>query len=654
MFLLRVKRQVNEMGLLKEINKPQDIKKYSMEQLNEIAKEIRQLILETVSVTGGHLAPSLGVVELTLALHYVYNSPQDKIVWDVGHQSYVHKILTGRREEFSTLRQYGGISGFPKREESAHDVFATGHSSTSISAALGFAQARDKLGLDYEVVAVIGDGAMTGGMAFEALNHAGHLGADLLVILNDNEMSIDQNVGAMSSYLSRLRADPMYTKRKEDIEYILKKVPAIGSTVVKAVERVKDSLKYLLVPGILFEELGFTYLGPIDGHNIPEISMVLRKAKKLKGPVLLHVITQKGRGYEPAVCNPAVFHGVAPFQLKTGCIIKNPGPSSYTSVFSEALTELAEKDQRIIAITAAMPEGTGLNSFAKKYPQRFYDVGIAEQHAVTMASAMALEGLRPVVAIYSTFLQRAYDQILHDVCLQKAPVLFAIDRGGLVGEDGPTHHGVFDYSYLRHIPGMAVLAPKDEEELRHMIYTALQYDGPVAVRYPRGAGIGVDISEDFRLLPWGKGEVLAKGDNLAILAVGSMVYPALTVKKILEYKGIRCTVVNGRFIKPLDQELIVELAQTHPCLVTMEENVIAGGFGSGVLELLTNSGINGVKVLNIGVPDQFVTHGKVDILKEAIGLTPEKIAEQIVSHFALPEQKVKPQKVPLTFAYKQG
>ncbi|MFZ5754552.1 MAG: 1-deoxy-D-xylulose-5-phosphate synthase [Bacillota bacterium] len=642
------------MGLLKEINKPQDIKKYSMEQLNEIAKEIRQLILETVSVTGGHLAPSLGVVELTLALHYVYNSPQDKIVWDVGHQSYVHKILTGRREEFSTLRQYGGISGFPKREESAHDVFATGHSSTSISAALGFAQARDKLGLDYEVVAVIGDGAMTGGMAFEALNHAGHLGADLLVILNDNEMSIDQNVGAMSSYLSRLRADPMYTKRKEDIEYILKKVPAIGSTVVKAVERVKDSLKYLLVPGILFEELGFTYLGPIDGHNIPEISMVLRKAKKLKGPVLLHVITQKGRGYEPAVCNPAVFHGVAPFQLKTGCIIKNPGPSSYTSVFSEALTELAEKDQRIIAITAAMPEGTGLNSFAKKYPQRFYDVGIAEQHAVTMASAMALEGLRPVVAIYSTFLQRAYDQILHDVCLQKAPVLFAIDRGGLVGEDGPTHHGVFDYSYLRHIPGMAVLAPKDEEELRHMIYTALQYDGPVAVRYPRGAGIGVDISEDFRLLPWGKGEVLAKGDNLAILAVGSMVYPALTVKKILEYKGIRCTVVNGRFIKPLDQELIVELAQTHPCLVTMEENVIAGGFGSGVLELLTNSGINGVKVLNIGVPDQFVTHGKVDILKEAIGLTPEKIAEQIVSHFALPEQKVKPQKVPLTFAYKQG
>ncbi len=649
MFLLRVKRQVNEMGLLKEINKPQDIKKYSMQQLNEIAKEIRQLIVETVSVTGGHLAPSLGVVELTLALHYVYNSPQDKIVWDVGHQSYVHKILTGRREEFSTLRQYGGISGFPKREESAHDVFATGHSSTSISAALGFAQARDKLGLDYEVVAVIGDGAMTGGMAFEALNHAGHLGADLLVILNDNEMSIAQNVGAMSSYLSRLRADPMYTKRKEDIEYILKKVPAIGATVVKAVERVKDSLKYLLVPGILFEELGFTYLGPIDGHNIPEISMVLRKAKKLKGPVLLHVITQKGRGYEPAVSNPAVFHGVAPFELKTGRIIKNPGPPSYTSIFSETITELAEKDRRIIAITAAMPEGTGLNSFANKHPQRFYDVGIAEQHAVTMASAMALEGLRPVVAIYSTFLQRAYDQILHDVCLQKAPVLFAIDRGGLVGEDGPTHHGVFDYSYLRHIPGMAVLAPKDEEELRHMLYTALQYEGPVAIRYPRGAGIGVEISGDFRLLPWGKGEILAKGDDLAILAVGSMVYPALTVKKILEYKGIRCTVVNGRFIKPLDQELIVELAQTHPCLVTMEENVIAGGFGSGVLELLTHSGINGVKVLNIGIPDQFVTHGKVEVLKDAIGLTPEKMAQQIVNFFAL-----KPKKIPLTFAYKQG
>ncbi|MCR4442239.1 MAG: 1-deoxy-D-xylulose-5-phosphate synthase [Peptococcaceae bacterium] len=633
------------MGQLEKIENPRDLKKLPVSELNTVAGEVRSLILETVSKTGGHLAPSLGVVELTLALHYVFNSEKDQIIWDVGHQAYGHKILTGRKEKFHTLRQFQGISGFPKREESLHDTFNTGHSSTSISAALGYALARDRLGEKNHVIAVIGDGALTGGQAFEALNQAGHLGINLLVVLNDNEMSIAQNVGAMSSYLSRLRADPLYARRKKDIEYLLNRVPAIGPTVVKAVERVKGSLKYLLVPGMIFEELGFTYLGPIDGHNITELTRVLYKAQSLQGPVLLHVLTQKGKGYLPAEKNPAVFHGVGPFELKTGKILKPPGPPTYTEVFGETIIDLAMRDSKVMAITAAMPDGTGLSNFGNKFPHRFIDVGIAEQNAVTMAAAMALKGLKPVLAIYSTFLQRAYDQVLHDVCLQNAPVLFAVDRAGLVGEDGPTHHGAFDLSYLRQMPGMTVMSPKDEDELRHMLYTALQFDGPVAIRYPRGRGVGVKFSASYQKLPWGRGEVLAVGDDLLLLAVGSMVYPALAVHRILKDGGITSTVINARFVKPLDEELIIDAVQKHPCFVTMEENVVAGGFGSAVLELLLRNGISQMKGLTIGLPDCFVTHGAIDVLKDHLGLTPAKMAERIKQHFSLRTAKPKGPKI---------
>lgn len=638
------------MSQLGRINRPDDLKKLSPGELKGLAAEIRSLILETCSKTGGHLAPSLGVVELTIALHLVLDTARDRIIWDVGHQSYAHKILTGRKGSFPTLRQLGGLSGFPKREESLDDAFNTGHSSTSISAALGYALARDNLGEDYRVAAVIGDGALTGGQAFEALNQAGHLGINMLVILNDNEMSIAQNVGAMSSYLSRLRADPLYTKRKRDIEMLLRRIPAIGHKMVNAAERVKDSLKYLLVPGMLFEELGFTYLGPIDGHNIQEVRGVLQKTNDLQGPVLVHVLTKKGKGYAPAEANPALFHGVGPFDLKSGHVLQAPGPPTYTRVFSEALVELAEADERIVAITAAMPEGTGLNRFAASFPRRFYDVGIAEQNAVTMAGAMALQGLRPVVAIYSTFLQRSYDQILHDICLQKAPVLLAVDRAGLVGEDGATHQGAFDISFLRHIPGMSVMAPKDENELRHMLYTALKHEGPAAIRYPRGRGIGVATGSPFKKLAWGKGEVLEVGDDILILAVGSFVYPALAVRNILKSRGISCTVINARFIKPLDEELLLDAAARHSALVTMEENVVAGGFGSAVLELLASKGISGIKALNLGLPDSFVPQGKPEQLKESLGLTPEAMADRIMEKFKMAGRK--PARLALSFMKK--
>jgi len=618
---------------------PQDIKKLSILELNELAKEIRQMLLQTVCETGGHIAPNLGVVELTLALHSVYDTSKDRLIWDVGHQSYVHKILTGRKDMFSSLRQYEGLAGFPKREESIHDAFNTGHSSTSISAALGYALARKRLCEDYNVIAVIGDGALTGGESFEAMNQAGQLGADFLVVLNDNEMSISKNVGAMSSYLSRLRSDPFYTNRKKDIEFLLRKIPTIGSTVVKAVERVKDSLKYLLVPGILFEELGFTYLGPINGHNIEDLKLVLNKCKNLSGPVLLHVITEKGKGYEPARLNPTAFHGVGKFDIATGKINKIPGAPTYTNVFSDTLVELAGYNEKIVAITAAMPEGTGMSKFAQKYPERFFDVGIGEQNAVTMAAAMALKGLRPILAIYSTFLQRAYDQIVHDVCLQNAPVLFAIDRAGLVGEDGPTHHGVFDFSYLRHIPGMSVLAPKDEMELKNMIFTALTYDGPVAIRYPRGKAIGIPFEGDYHSITWGQGEVLKEGTDILIIAVGSMVYPALSVREILISYGLECTVINARFIKPLDEQLITKNVLSHKYLVTMEENVVAGGFGSGVLELLMQKGVAINNALLLGLPDEFITHGKPEILKKNIELTPDTMADKIIKHFSLKKKK---------------
>jgi len=631
------------MGYLQQINSPKDLKKLSIAELYKLAEEIRFFLLKTVANTGGHLAANLGIVELTLALHYLFDTSQDRLVWDVGHQSYVHKILTGRKDTFPGLRQFGGLSGFPKREESIHDAFNTGHSSTSVSAALGFALAREQLGEDYKVVAVIGDGSMTGGEAYEALNQVGNLKKDLLVILNDNEMSISKNVGAMSSYLSRLRSDPFYTRRKKDIEILLNKLPAIGPSVAKAAERVKDSLKYLLVPGMLFEELGFTYLGPIDGHDIQNLIVVLKKAQELKGPVLLHVLTKKGQGYEPAVKNPAEFHGVGSFDLSTGSVFKIPGPPTYTNVFANTIVDLAARDEHIVTITAAMPEGSGLNKFAERYPQRFIDVGIGEQNAVTMAAALAIKGLHPVVAIYSTFLQRAYDQILHDVCLQNAPVTFAIDRAGLVGEDGPTHHGAFDFSYLRHMPGMSILAPADEEELRHMLYTALRYQGPAAIRYPRGKAIGVSLTADYQEIPWGKAEVLTEGKDFLILAVGSMVYPSLITRELLLEKGFSSTVVNARFVKPLDEELLMELVSQHKYLVTIEENVIAGGYGSGVLELLSQKRIPINNFLTLGLPDEFVTHGQQNLIREKVGLTSETMAEKIIKHFSLKEKKaIKP------------
>ncbi|GAW94190.1 1-deoxy-D-xylulose-5-phosphate synthase [Calderihabitans maritimus] len=619
--------------ILDGINGPKDVKKLTLSQLEQLAGEIRSEMIATVARTGGHIAPNLGVVELTLALHFTFDSPKDKFIWDVGHQCYVHKLLTGRREKFDSLRQYGGISGFPKREESPHDAFNTGHSSTSISAAVGMALAREKRGEKYEVVAIIGDGALTGGMAFEALNHAGHLGIDLIVILNDNEMSIASNVGALSSYLSRLRTDPMYFKGKEEFETLLRKVPHIGPRVVKVAERVKDSLKYLVVPGMLFEELGFTYLGPIDGHNIAAMNSVFKRAKSIRGPVLIHVITKKGKGYRPAEENPDTFHGIGPFDIRTGSPIRKNGPPSYTSVFGNTLVQLAREDERIIGITAAMPNGTGLDIFAKEFPARFYDVGIAEQHAVTLAAGMAVEGFKPVVAIYSTFLQRAYDQILHDVCLQNLPVVFAIDRAGIVGEDGETHQGLFDFSYLRSIPNMTVMAPKDENELRHMLATAITFDGPIALRYPRGSGTGVRLDQEVKPLPVGKAEVLREGQHIVILAIGRPVYDALAAAEELASLGIEAGVINCRFVKPLDEELIKAVARKVKRIVTVEEHVLAGGFGSAVLELLARERINDREVLCLGIPDEFVPQGKADILRAKYGLTAEGIKKAILSRF---------------------
>lgn len=612
--------------ILEAINKPQDLKKLSNEQIKVLAEEIRQFLICSVAKTGGHLAPNLGVVELTLALHKVFNSPIDKIVWDVGHQSYVHKILTGRREEFATLRQLGGISGFPKNSESMHDSFGTGHSSTSISAALGMALARDVAGDKENILAVIGDGSLTGGQAYEALNHAGHSGTNMIVILNDNEMSIAKNVGAISEYLSKVRTEPKYTKVKQDIEFLLRRIPAIGDSVAKTVERVKDSLRYLLVPGVLFEELGFNYVGPIDGHNFELLSEVLEKAKKMQGPILIHVLTCKGKGYKPAECNPDTFHGVGPYCIESGEVIKSSTTPTYTGVFGDTLVHLAKQDERIVAITAAMPEGTGLKKFAAQFPKRFFDVGIAEQNAVTMAAGMAVKGMKPVVALYSTFAQRAYDQILHDICLQKLPVLFALDRAGVVGEDGPTHHGLFDYSYLRHIPNLTIMAPKDENELRHMIFTALTMNGPVAIRYPRGSGFGVPIDKPLQQIPIGVADKIKEGANVAFLAVGTMVEACIRASEILAVKGIQASVINARFIKPLDEQLVRKLCRDIGIIITVEENILAGGFGSTVLEYIHDQNFNGIKVLRLGFPDQFIEQGTRAQLLEKYGLDAAGIA----------------------------
>jgi 1-deoxy-D-xylulose-5-phosphate synthase len=553
---------------LETIMTPSDLKKLTFDQMERLAQEIRSYLLEVVSRTGGHLAPNLGVVELSIALHYVFNSPQDKIIWDVGHQSYVHKILTGRREELKTLRQFKGLSGFPKRSESVHDCFETGHSSTSISAALGFALARDLKQEKNSVIAVIGDGALTGGMAYEALNHAGQLGTRLIVILNDNEMSITRNVGAMSGYLSRLRTDPLYHRSKEDVREVLQRIPNIGPKMFKAAERFKDSVKYLLVSGMLFEELGFTYLGPIDGHNLRILNQVLERARLLPGPVLLHVKTIKGKGYPPAEKQPNKFHGIGPFDLKTGKTRPRRVPT-FTEVFGKAVIKIAEDHPELVAITAAMSEGTGLCEFSRRYPRRFFDVGIAEQHAVTMAAGLAQTGCLPVVAIYSTFLQRAYDQIVHDVALQNLHIIFALDRAGIVGEDGETHQGVFDLSYLRHIPRMTVMAPRDQSELVAMLKSSLKYSGPIAIRYPRGSGPQEEVDYRLPVLPFGRGELLREGEDLVILAVGPLVYQALEAAEQLSMKGKEAAVINCRFVKPLDEELILEWSNRTKKVITI-------------------------------------------------------------------------------------
>ncbi len=613
------------MSLLSKIESPEDIRSLPLARLYDLAKEIRREIIETVSRNGGHLAPNLGVVELTLALHRVFKTPEDKLIWDVGHQCYVHKLITGRREHFKNLRKYGGISGFPRPEECEHDPFVSGHSSTSISVALGMATARDLKGGKHSVVAVIGDGAMTGGMAFEAMNHAGHMQKNMIVVLNDNEMSIAKNVGGMSRYLARLRTDPMYSRGKEEFEQLLRKIPAIGPTVLKAADRLKDSLKYLVVPGMLFEELGFVYIGPIDGHNIEEMVEVLKKAKSMHGPVLVHVITVKGKGYSHAEKNPGKFHGIGPFDLETGIPKKNGLAPTYTEVFGRAICDLAARDSSILAITAAMTEGTGLSEFARIYPDRFFDVGIAEQHAVTLAASLASNNLKPVVAIYSTFLQRAFDQIIHDVCIQNLPVTFAVDRSGLVGDDGPTHHGVFDLSFLGQIPNMVIMAPKDENELRHMLYTAIEYNGPAAVRYPRGEGRGRPLDHDFVRVPLGKAEVIRDGSEIALFAVGTMVEIAERAAEVLEEQGISAAVVNARFVKPVDGNLIVKYAGTAGRIITLEENVRHGGFGSQVLDVINNSGIGGVRVKVMALPDRFADHGDRQLLLAKYGLTVDEV-----------------------------
>jgi 1-deoxy-D-xylulose-5-phosphate synthase len=617
-------------SFLEQIDSPAALQSLSNEQLTELAAELRREIVDTVSATGGHLGSSLGVVELTLALHRVFRSPTDQIIWDVGHQAYAHKLLTGRRERFSTLRQYRGISGFPKREESEHDAFDVGHSGTSISAALGMAAARDILGGSGKVVAVIGDGSLTAGMAFEGLNHAGGLKKRLVVILNDNEMSISPNVGALASFLSRKLSTNAFIRFKKETENLLKLVPGIGRDLVNLARKAEESIKSFMTPGMLFEGFGFDYFGPLDGHNIEELIETLQNVAQINGPVLLHVLTQKGRGYAPAEQNPPKFHGVGPFNAQTGEVVSSGigSAKSYTSVFGETLVNMAASDERVIAITAAMTEGTGLRRFSETYPQRFFDVGIAEQHAVTFAAGLACRGLRPVIAVYSTFMQRAYDQLVHDVCLQNLPVTLAMDRSGLVGADGPTHHGVFDYSFLRHMPNLTFAVPRDEAMLQRIMVSANQTDGPFAYRYPRGAGLGVELSREPVPLPLGRGELLRSGPDGLIVAIGTMVDRALRAADLLAGDGIELSVVDAIFVKPLDRELLLKHAAEAPLIVTVEENVLQGGFGSAVLELLGDQQV--VKpTLCLGIPDRFVEQGTQEQLCEELGLTAEGIAARV-------------------------
>ena len=617
------------MALLDKINSPRDLKSLTIAELNLLAAEIRDLIVDVVSKTGGHLASSLGTVELALAIHYVFDVPHDKVIWDVGHQSYAHKILTGRRDRFPSLRQHGGLSGFTRRGESPYDAFSTGHSGTSVSAGLGFLCAKDLHDDPASVIAVIGDGSLTAGLAYEGFNQAGyqHKDKNLIVILNDNEMSITKNVGAISSFLSRTLSATYLQEWRKELGELLRALPKIGDDVYQFAKRSEESFKTFITPGMLFEAFNFEYFGPIKGHNIKQLINILQNIREIREPVLLHILTTKGKGYAPAEENPVYFHGVGAFEKTTGnCVSSGTLTPTYTQVFGDAMVELAEQDERIVAVTAAMPEGTGLMSFAQAFPNRFFDVGIAEQHGVTFAAGMAADGLLPVVAIYSTFLQRAYDQIIHDVCLDALPVTFAVDRAGIVGEDGPTHHGLFDLSYLRALPNMIVMAPADENELRRMLLTAVYYEGPAAVRYPRGRGPGAVIQKDMGPVAIGRGKVLASGDDVLILAIGSTVCEALAAAERLAAEGLSATVVNCRFVKPLDKELITTLAARIPRVITVEENTLIGGFSSAVLECLNDAGLTGVAVRRLGVNDAFVEHGPQNRLRAIYGVSAEAIA----------------------------
>jgi 1-deoxy-D-xylulose-5-phosphate synthase len=612
--------------VLNSVTNPQDLKKLSKEELYILAKEIREEIINIISVNGGHLAPSLGVVDLTIAMHYVFDSPRDKIIWDVGHQSYAHKILTGRKNKFNTIRTHNGLSGFPRRSESEHDAFGVGHSSTSISAALGFATARDIKNEEYKVVAVIGDGSMTGGLAFEGLQNAGHLKKDMLVILNDNEMFISQKVGAVAGYLAKLLTVGLARKVEEKVMKTISRFHVFGSPFRKFIKRAK----VMLFPGMLFEEMGFTYIGPVQGHDINNLTLILENIKDIEGPVLLHVITKKGKGYIPAENEPIKFHGVGKFDVKSGETVKS-NAVTYTKVFSDTLIKLAHSDNKIVAITAAMPEGTGLDKFAKQFPNRYFDVGIAEGHAITFAAAMAADGMKPVCAIYSTFMQRAIDNIIHDVALQNLPVTFALDRAGLVGEDGGTHHGAFDLSYLNYIPNLIIMSPADENELQYMLKTALNSNKPCAIRYPRGSGVGVKLDKSPCVLKIGKGTVLKEGDDICFLAIGNHVDTCLKAAQLLEKENINASVINMRFLKPLDVDIIKEMLSKTKKFVTVEENSLIGGFGESVKNVLFGTG---AKVECIGLPDKFVEHGNVKILRKKYGLMPEGVANKALKLFA--------------------
>jgi 1-deoxy-D-xylulose-5-phosphate synthase len=626
---------------LESINNPADLKKLKRENLPSLAEEIRQKLLEVISKTGGHLGSNLGIVELTLAMHYVFDSPVDKFVWDVGHQSYVHKLLTERKDRFDTLRQYEGLCGFSKREESIYDHWNVGHGGTSISAALAFAKARDLKKENNKVLAVIGDGSLTAGMAFEGLNHAGHLKPDMIVILNDNEMSISSNVGGMSAYLSQIMTGQVMTKFKKELDQMLLAIPGIGKEVSGYAHRLDEAVKGMFIPGRLFEDLGFRYIGPVDGHNTNLLIDTLSTVGELKGPTLVHVITRKGKGYEIAEEKADVWHGAKPFDIATGEFKKGKkAPPTYTNIFAETLIELAKEDEKIIGITAAMPDGTGMSKFGKVFPDRTFDVGMAEQHGVGFAGALSIEGFHPVIAIYSTFMQRAYDQIVHDIVGMNLPVTFAMDRAGIVGEDGATHQGLFDIAFMRTLPNMVVMAPKDENELRHMLKTSIYHPGPCSLRYPRGSGLGVEFDQEIKELEIGKGEVMKEGTDLAIIAFGSMVDSSMKTAVLLEEKGLSVAVINARFAKPIDKDLIKEYAKKTGCLVTTEEHSVQGGFGSAVLEALQDFNENiPLKVKCIGVPNIVVEHGALNLIKRDLKLDPEGMAETIYS-FVSGEKKV--------------